>query len=113
MVQIFKNNLLQRSNKTIKWALLSWTWLSKSVTEGGLGLRDPHILNQVMGEKLWWRWIQGGDDLWKFLWEKKYEIVRMLKGKIQTLSKRKSSAIWNLASLNRAFGNFYGKRNIR
>lgn len=36
-----------------KWALLSWTWLSKHVKEGGLGLRDPYILNQVMGEKLW------------------------------------------------------------
>lgn len=62
MMEILKKFLWQGTNKAKKWALLSWKWLSKTLTEGGLGLRDPYILNQVMGEKLWWRWIQGGED---------------------------------------------------
>jgi len=97
----FKNFIWQGTSKKKKWALLSWTWLSKSVTKGGLGLRDPYILNQVMGEKLWWRWIQGGEDLWKSLWEKKYEMARSTEGKLQNQSEKKGSAIWNLTSLNR------------
>jgi len=67
MVEIFKIILWQGINKTKKWALLSWKWLIKSLTERGLGLRDPYIVNQVMGAKLWWLWIQGGEDLWKTL----------------------------------------------
>lgn len=83
MVEIFKKFLWQGTSKTKKWALFSWTWLSKSVIEGGLGLRDPYILNQVMGAKLWWRWIQGGQDRWKSLWEKKYEMTRSPEGKLR------------------------------
>ena len=56
MVEIFKKSLWEGTRKTKKWALLSWAWLSKSVTEAGLGLRDPYILDEVMGAKLWWRW---------------------------------------------------------
>jgi len=36
------------------------------------------------------------------LWEQKYEITRTLEGKLRTLSERKGSTIWNLASMNRA-----------
>lgn len=82
MVEIFKKFLWQGTSKTRKWALLSWKWLSNSVTEWGLGLRDPYILKQVMGAKLWWRSIQGGEDLWKMLWEKKYEMARSPEGKL-------------------------------
>jgi len=67
----------------------------------GLGVRDPYILNQVMGEKLWWRWIQGGEDLWKTLWEKKYEMARSPEGKLRSQSEKKGSTIWNLARSNR------------
>ena len=82
MVEIFKKFLWQGTNKAKKWVLLSWKWLSKTLTEGGLGLRDPYILNQVMGPKLWWRQIQGGEYMWKKLWEKKYEMARTLEGKL-------------------------------
>ena len=82
MVEIFKKILWQGTSKTKKWVLMSWKWLSKYLIEGGLWLRDPYILNQVMGAKLWWRWIQGGEDLWKSLWENKYEMARSPKGKL-------------------------------
>lgn len=97
MVEIFKILLWQGTKKAKKWVLLSWKWLSKTLTEGGLGLRDPYILNYVMGAKLWWKWIQGGEGLWKKLWEKKYEMTRSPKGKLRSQSEKKGSAIWNMA----------------
>lgn len=54
-----------------------------------------------MGAKPWWRWIQGGVDLWKKLWERKYDMPRSLKGKLRSQNEKKRSAIWNLASANR------------
>lgn len=38
----------------------------------GLGLRDPLVLSNVMGTKNWWRWIKGGNELWKGLGKEKY-----------------------------------------
>jgi len=54
-----------------------------------------------MGEKLWWRWIQGGVDVWKKLWERKYDMPWSLEGKLRSHSDKKGSAIWNLAIDNR------------
>jgi hypothetical protein len=51
--------LMGRSSKIKKWALVSWPNLTKHKMDGGLGLRDPYILNQVMGAKLWWHWMGG------------------------------------------------------
>lgn len=45
MVDMFKKFLWQGPSMATKWALLSWSWLNKSLKEGGLGLRDPYILN--------------------------------------------------------------------
>jgi len=84
-----------------KWALLSWYWLSKPLKVGGLGLRDPYILNQVMWAKLWWRWIQGGIDLWKEIWGRKYGMPRLIEGMLRVQENIKGLTIWNLASENR------------
>lgn len=48
-----------------KWPLVSWKELSKHKEEGGLEIEDPEILNQVLREKIWWRWMRGGRDIWK------------------------------------------------
>jgi hypothetical protein len=34
-----------------KWALVSWEKLCQPKLNGGLGLRDPGVLNEVMGAK--------------------------------------------------------------
>lgn len=65
MFDIFKSFMWQGKKMEKKWALLSWCWLSKPLKAGGLGLRDPYTLNQVMGAKLWRRSVQGGTNLWK------------------------------------------------
>ena len=81
--------------------LLSWEKLTKLKTVGGQGLRYPYVLNQVMGAKLWWRWLQGGHDLWKFIWERKYQMPRTLPGKLKEDTNPKGSNIWNLATINK------------
>jgi hypothetical protein len=55
-----------------KWALVSWEKICKPTSLGGLGLHDPGKLNNVMGEKIWWRWLKYPKELWARLWKKKY-----------------------------------------
>ena len=40
-------------------------------TNGGLGIRDPDLMNKEMGSNLVWRLIYGEKDLWKEVIEKK------------------------------------------
>jgi len=35
-----------------------------------------------MGVKLWWRWLEGSPDLWKVLWERKYNATGETKEKL-------------------------------
>ena len=57
LVSLFTKFLWKGSQNNRKWPLVSWQTLIKSKSAGGIGLRDPLLLNQVMGAKLWWRWI--------------------------------------------------------
>jgi hypothetical protein len=50
-----KNFLWQGAQASKKWALVAWNTICKPKDKGGLGLRDPEILNQTLGPK------HGGD----------------------------------------------------
>ena len=76
-----------------KWALVSWKNLVKRKEEGGLGIRDPEMLNKILGAKLWWRWLQGGKDVWKKIWEIKYNMPDSTEGKLRTEEVPKGSSI--------------------
>lgn len=65
MKEIFGKFIWGGPKQQTKWALVSWKILTKRKEEGGLGIQDSSILNQVLGVKLWWRWMRGGNDLWK------------------------------------------------
>ena len=54
-----------------------------------------------MGVKLWWRWLQGGPDLWMHIWEIKYEMPTLVVGKLKLDLAPKGSNIWNLAAANK------------
>ena len=101
MVCLFKKFLWQGSQEKRKWALLSWDKLTIPKPKGGLGLRDPYTLNQVMGANLWWRWLQGGVALWQCIWERKYHMPQMVKERLNCLNIQKGSGIWNLVATNR------------
>eukprot|EP00253_Pinus_taeda_P004365 PITA_04365 len=99
--EIIRKFIWSGSDQKKKWALVSWSQLTERKEKGGLGLRDPETLNRVLGAKLWWRWLSGGNDLWKTIWRTKY---RMPSSQVDILRHQeipKGSAIWELASQNR------------
>lgn len=113
MVAMFKKFLWKGTNKTRKWALISWEWLSRLSKDGGLGLRDPFIVNQVMGAKIWWRWTQGSQDLWKVIWERKYDVIGEPEDKMGSQIEAKGSTIWNLVRGNKDLIREYSFLEIR
>jgi len=52
-----------------KWALVNWDRLCTLKNQGGLGLWDPWKLNQVMGAKIWWRWLKNPSTASAQLWK--------------------------------------------
>eukprot|EP00253_Pinus_taeda_P014942 PITA_14942 len=45
------------SGPTRKWDLVKWDKVCIPKCAGGIGLRDPSHNNEVMGPKIWWRWL--------------------------------------------------------
>jgi len=75
IVETFKEFLWGGALQVKKWDFVSWPNLTKHNMEEGMGLRDPYILNQVMGAKLWWHWIGGDLDLWKQIGTRQYKMT--------------------------------------
>jgi hypothetical protein len=72
-IKILQRNFIwQGLNTGKKIALVSWENLFQPKAQGGLGLRDPFIMNKVLSAKIWWRWLKHPKDLWERLWRKKY-----------------------------------------
>jgi hypothetical protein len=64
--------LWQGNHAKRKWDLVSWDNICRPKLKGGLGLRDPCTLNEIMGAKIWWRWLKHPKELWARLWKQKY-----------------------------------------
>eukprot|EP00253_Pinus_taeda_P013830 PITA_13830 len=99
--EIIRNFIWRGADQKKKWALASWSQLTERKEKGGLGLRDPEILNRVLGAKLWWRWLRGGNDLWKTIWKEKYNMPDSAVEILRWRETPKGSSIWDLARLNR------------
>eukprot|EP00253_Pinus_taeda_P035256 PITA_35256 len=99
--EVIKNFIWRGADQKEKWALASWSQLTERKEKGGLGLRDPEILNRVLGVKLWWRWLRGGNDLWKTIWKEKYNMPDSAVEILRQRETPKGSSIWDLAHLNR------------
>jgi len=54
-------NFCKGSAKTHKWALIAWEKLMLPKVHGGLGIRDPLLINKAYAIKFWWLWVQGGN----------------------------------------------------
>eukprot|EP00253_Pinus_taeda_P006671 PITA_06671 len=101
LVEIYRKFLWGGPKQQKKWALCSWKSLTKPKGKGGLGLRDPWTLNQVLAAKLRWRWLQGGSDLWKEIWTVKYNMPLTLEGILRDQNIPRGSDIWNLSLQSR------------
>eukprot|EP00253_Pinus_taeda_P015299 PITA_15299 len=99
--EILRKFIWGGSSNQKKWALVSWKHLIKHKEEGGLGLRDPSKLNKILGAKLWWHWLRGGNDLWKQLWRYKYNMPSSPEEIYRIQEIPRGSNIWELASQNR------------
>jgi len=101
LVEIYRKFLWGGPKQQKKWALCSWDSLTRPKEKGGLGLRDPWTLNQVLATKLRWRWIQGGPDLWKEIWTTKYHMPLTPEEILREQEMPRGSDIWNLTIQNR------------
>jgi hypothetical protein len=81
--------------------LVSWQKVCKVKKAGGLGLRDPTLLNKVLSAKIWWRWLKIPQDLWARLWRKKYTPTIPERELIRWNGQSPGSLIWNAAKNNR------------
>jgi hypothetical protein len=92
-----RNFLWKGAKNEWKIALISWEKICKPKLKGGLGLRDPTILNKVLSAKIWWRWLKRPKDLWARLWRKKYVPNIAEKQLIRWNENTLGSLIWNAA----------------
>eukprot|EP00253_Pinus_taeda_P017945 PITA_17945 len=85
-----------------KWALVSWDKICKPKSHGGLGLDDQEILSNVLGAKLWWRWVKELESQWARTWKEKYASSWQTNDLIRMFGNIKGSYIWNKAWENRS-----------
>jgi exonuclease III len=101
-IQTLQRNFLWHGHQpNKKWALVSWDKLCMPKSQGGLGLRDPGKLNQVMGAKIWWRWLKEPESTWARLWRLKYAPRTPDNQLIRFNNRIQGSNLWNTAWNNR------------
>jgi hypothetical protein len=101
-IRSLQRNFLWKGNQNNgKWALVGWDKLCRSKKQGGLGIRDPGKMNQVMGAKMWWRWLQHPQELWAKMWKQKYAPNDQFNQLIRFNEQVHGSNIWNTAWRNR------------
>ena len=82
------------SNK--KFNLISRDMVCSPKQLGGMGVRDPHDMNQALGEKILWRICTGGSAWWKSTLHKKYMAGKRSRC-VDSLNFRKvGSPVWEL-----------------
>ena len=64
-------------------------------------MRDPETLNKVLGAKLWWRWLRGGNYMWKIIWKEKYNLPESTVEILKRKDTPRESSVWDLTRLNR------------
>jgi hypothetical protein len=96
-----RNFLWQGIQPKKKWALVNWDRLCMPINQGGLGIRDPGKLNQIMGAKIWWRWLKNPSAAWAQLWKRKYAPLAPADQLIRHNNHIHGSNIWNTAWKNR------------
>ena len=93
--------------------MIRWSSICAPKKEGGLGVRDPHLVNLSLIAKLIWRFVTTGDSVWgallraKYLrkssfWDSNipYNSSHLWKGLLQVRDLIKSCCCWRVANGN-------------
>lgn len=66
--RLFRKNLWQggKSNET-RFHLVNWQKVRLPILSGGLGVKDPELMNIAMDAKIVWRLISPSSEWWKSL----------------------------------------------
>ena len=72
--QITPNN---GTNKKLR--LVNWKIVTALVEQGGIGIKEPALINRAMGATILWRLLFGEDGWWKIVLRKKYFCIPILR----------------------------------
>lgn len=97
-----RNFLWGSSGPTRKWALVKWDKVCLLKKAGGIGLWDPSHSNEVMGAKIWWRWLSTPNTPWALLWIAKYASNCPIEERIRMSGVGMGSVIWNSAKQHKS-----------
>ena len=84
-----------------KWDFVNWETMCRPKRAGGLGLRDPEVINKVLSAKIWWRWVINKGEPWANFWHQKYARGWLSKKMIRLDQNIPRSPIWQAANVNR------------
>ena len=81
----------------------SYAWLTGIVTalveQGGIGIKEPALINRAMGAKILWRLLFGEYGWWKIVVRKKYLYIPILRCSYHKEGDKYGSPIWILCSI--------------
>jgi len=79
--------------------LINWSTVITKKEEGGLGIREPHLLNIALGEKVMWNLLTHEEDWWAKIITKKYFQSNISQLIDPEKWKGRGSPIWNLIKI--------------
>eukprot|EP00253_Pinus_taeda_P032481 PITA_32481 len=97
-----------------KWALVKWEKACLPKNGGGVGLRDPSHSNEVMGARIWWKWLTAPLTPWTSLWIAKYASHFPVEERLRISEVNMGSLIWNSAKQHKSLiqqHNFWEVKN--
>ena len=91
-----------RNGLRCKWALVKWEKACLPKNGGGVGLRDLSHSNEVMGARIWWKWLIAPLTPWASLWTSMYASHCPVEERIRISEVSMGSLIWNSAKQHRS-----------
>jgi hypothetical protein len=88
--------MARRKTNTKRFHLVNWDTVKAPIANGGLGIRDPTLMNLPSGTKILWRFITGESYRWKKVVLHKCLIGNIIRILDNPLPLHKGSQIWKL-----------------
>ena len=82
--------------------LVNWKIVTALVEQGGIGIKEPALMNRAMVAKIFWILLFGEDGWWKIVLRKKYFYIPILRCSDHKEGDKYGSLIWILCSVSLA-----------